>query len=164
MSLIIIAGRLGKDPVIETTSGGSQVIKFSVVENEFKNGEEVTTWYDVRSYSPFIIEKQSKALFRGSFIIAPADVTIKPSFDKKGKLYINYDALVNSIKIVNVSGKKSENTQTETEAEDEPTFSTGTITLSKPEATAQKEATKPKAQITAELVDESNADDDDLPF
>lgn len=169
MSLIIIAGRLGKDASVETTSGGTKVIKFSVVENEFKNGEETTTWYDVASFNPFIIEKQIKALKKGSFIVAPADLTVRPSFSKNGQLFLNYDAIVSSVKIINVnSGKRSESSDSPATEEDVTTGMVNTnksTTEEKPEKPVQKvqvekvEDTEPKP-----YVDDSTEDGDELPF
>ena len=42
--LVFIAGRLGKDASIETTSSGTKMVKFRVVENEYKNAEETPVW------------------------------------------------------------------------------------------------------------------------
>lgn len=167
--LTIIAGRLGKDAVIETTSGGTKVVRFSVVENEFKSGEETSTWYDVTSFNPFIVEKQIKALKKGSFIVAPADLNVRPSFSKNGQLFLNYDAIVSSVKIINVnSGKRNDSTDSSS-SEDEG-MTTGivnkdTVPVTKVEKTSVKEnkVTEPEPEPTP-YVDDSQEDGDELPF
>lgn len=167
MSLVIIAGRLGKDATVETTTSGTKVVKFSVVENEFKNGEETSTWYDVASFNPFIIEKQIKALKKGSFIVAPADLTVRPSFSKNGQLFLNYDAIISSVKIININGgKRNESTDSPTNEED---VTTGVIDSDKP-STENKKPTQEKQSETVKkpepkpYVDDSSEDGDELPF
>lgn len=165
--LTIIAGRLGKDAVVETTSGGTKVVRFSVVENEFKNGEETSTWYDVTSFNPFIVEKQIKALKKGSFIVAPADLNVRPSFSKNGQLFLNYDAIVSSVKIINVnSGKR--NDSTDSSSEEDEGMTTGvvnkdTVPVTKVEKTSVKENKVTEPEPTP-YVDDSKDDGDELPF
>lgn len=155
MSLVVIAGRLGKDASVETTSGGTKVVKFSVVENEYKNGEETSVWYDVTSFNPFIIEKQIKALKKGSFIVAPADLTVRASFSKSGQLYLNYDAIVSSLKVINVNGnggtKKNESSSENNDSE----VTTGSV--EKPVVKQEKPVDVPKTYVEEDK-------DDDLPF
>lgn len=47
-SIVVLEGRLGKDPEIKTTGSGSKYCKFSVaVERSYKNGDErITDWID----------------------------------------------------------------------------------------------------------------------
>lgn len=170
MSLVIIAGRLGKDASVETTSGGTKVVKFSVVENEFKNGEETSTWYDVTSFNPFIIEKQIKALKKGSFIVAPADLNVRPSFSKNGQLFLNYDAIISSVKIINVNGGKR-NDSADSSSSEEEGMTTGVVNngtapvakVEKPEKPVQetKETKEPEPKP---YIDESTEDGEELPF
>ena len=166
MSLVIIAGRLGKDAEVETTSGGTKILKFTVVENEYRNGEEVSTWYDVKSFSPFMIDKQIKALKKGTFIVASADLTIRPGFSKNGKLFLNYDALVNSVRIINVnSGKKSDEDETTEETE----VSTGMPQVEEhaeeaPKQESVKKTKKTEPVVQQQVVDDEGDNDEELPF
>ena len=171
MSLVIIAGRLGKDATVETTSGGTKVVKFSVVENEFKNGEETSTWYDVTSFNPFIIEKQIKALKKGSFIVAPADLNVRPSFSKNGQLFLNYDAIISSVKIINVNGGKrndsAESSSSESSSSEEENMTTGVINNdTAPVAKVKKSVQENKVSQPEPkpYVDDSKEDGDELPF
>lgn len=158
MSLVIISGRLGKDAVVETTQTGTKVVKFNIAENDFRNGEDITTWYDAVSFNTFIIDKQIKVLKKGAFIIAVGDLTVRPSFSKTGQLFLNYDVLVNSIKLVsNTTGKKSENSEDTTEV------TTGTVERTPTEDPADQTPSKPKAESEpTSYVDEGK--DDELPF
>lgn len=47
MKVITIAGRLGRDAELKYTQGGTAVAKFSVATDSKRNGEKVTTWFDV---------------------------------------------------------------------------------------------------------------------
>lgn len=169
--LVFIAGRLGKDASIETTSSGTKMVKFSVVENEYKNGEETSVWYDVTSFSPFIMEKQINALKKGSFIVAPADLNVRPSFSKNGQLYLNYDAIVNSVKIININSKRN-NTEGSDSTEENSEVSVTGIPRGEKEEVKEKpkvketpkveksEVTEPKPYVD----DEDDGDGEELPF
>ena len=173
--LVFIAGRLGKDASIETTSGGTKMVKFSVVENEYKNGEETSVWYDVTSFSPFIMEKQINALKKGSFIVAPADLNVRPSFSKNGQLYLNYDAIVNSVKIINVNGRKNNNDSSDSTEENNDVSVTGiprgetsdvketSETKEKPKTKETRKEEKPEVNEPKPYVDDED-DGEELPF
>lgn len=165
MAFIFVTGRLGKDAEIETTSGGTKVVKFKVVENEYKNGEESSTWYDCASFNPFIIDKQIKALKKGSLVTVGGNLTVKPSFGNNGQLYLNYNVITNDIKVINTTKRdgnqnasSGEESATNTSSEEVPTMS-----MPKQKPTEKPVEAEPKATSEpAPYVDES--DDEELPF
>ena len=59
MKVITIAGRLGRDAEVKSTQGGTNVCRFSVATDAKRNGEKVTTWFDVS-----IFGKRGEALAR----------------------------------------------------------------------------------------------------
>ena len=59
MKVITIAGRLGRDAEVKSTQGGTNVCRFSVATDAKRNGEKVTTWFDVT-----IFGKRGEALAR----------------------------------------------------------------------------------------------------
>ena len=153
----IITGRLGKDAEVETTSGGTKVIKFKVVENEFRNGEESSIWYDCVSFNPFIIEKQVKALKKGSMVNLLGNVNVRASFSKDAKLYLNYDVVTDMVRIINTNTKRDSSApQPSTVQENDDVMPTA-----KPKTTRQPVEEKPVEEPST-YVDESN--DDELPF
>jgi len=150
----IITGRLGKDAEVETTSGGTKVIKFKVVENEFRNGEESSIWYDCVSFNPFIIEKQVKALKKGSMVNLLGNVNVRASFSKDAKLYLNYDVVTDMVRIINTNTKRDSSTpQTSTTQETDEVM---------PTAKPKPQPVEAKPVEPSTYVDESN--DDELPF
>ena len=46
MNTITILGRVGRDPELRTTAGGTQVLSFPVADSKKVKGEDKTTWYD----------------------------------------------------------------------------------------------------------------------
>lgn len=160
-----ITGRLGKDAEVETTSGGTKVIKFKVVENEYKNGEETSIWYDCVSFNPFIIEKQIKALKKGSLVNLMGNVSVRATFSKDAKLYLNYDVVTDMVRIINTSTKR-DGTQTSTSQEetvtDEVMPTAKLKPTPKPVETPQTQEVSETSSSPAPYVDEEN--DDELPF
>lgn len=73
MKQITIAGRIGKDAEIRQTQGGTAVCKFSVATDQKRNGEKVTTWFDVS-----IFGKRGEALGqylrKGSSVVVAGDL------------------------------------------------------------------------------------------
>lgn len=153
-----IIGRLGKDAEVETTSGGTKVVKFKIVENEFKNGEESSTWYDCVSFNPFIIDKQIKALKKGSLVFVSGVVNVRPSFSKNGQLYINYDVVTDMVRIVNTNTKRDGTTAQPQVAPQEDEDVSTSMPSAKPKPVEKEE---PVEQPTP-YVDEDN--DEELPF
>lgn len=49
MNTVILAGRLGGDPDLQT-SGQSQYVNFSVATSEYYDGEEQTEWHDLTAF------------------------------------------------------------------------------------------------------------------
>lgn len=164
MALVYIIGRLGKDASIESTSGGTKLIRFSLVENDYKNGEEVSTWYDCTSFNSFIIDKQSKALKKGSLVNVTGNLNVRPTFGKDGKLYLNYDVLTNDVRIINTGNGKRDGSQAteqpvQTEQEE---VTTGTM---KPEPSKPSNTEVEETTPTRTYVDDSDeSGDDELPF
>lgn len=171
MSLVIISGRLGKDAVVETTQNGTKVVRFNIAENDFKNGEDTTIWYDAVSFNTFVIDKQIKVLKKGAFVIAVGDLSVRPSFSKSGQLFLNYDVIVNSIKLVGTgNGKRNEVSEASDETSNETEVTTGKIEHSKEEPTVvEKKGKKIEKDLMSKDSNEpasytEEANDEELPF
>ena len=46
MANITILGRIGREPELKTTQGGTTILSFPVADSKKIKGEEKTTWYD----------------------------------------------------------------------------------------------------------------------
>lgn len=108
MRQIIIDGRLAKDAVIATSQNGRQHIKFSIANTIFKGNEEKTEWFDITSFDDFVINKKSKALTKGSYVIVTGNWETEANVSAKdGKLYINQRVVATDVNIPNI-GKKND--------------------------------------------------------
>ena len=167
----VVIGRLGKDAEVFETSNGTKCVKFSVAENNYRNGEEKTTWYDVTSYDSFVLNSQIKVLKKGTFVVIVGDVDSRINVGKDGKVYLNHSVIPSAIKIPNIgTSNRSESTTNNgsTSSFEAPSVSleglnsvkeeTSSETLAKPEAKTRK-----KKEVVVATASNSN-EDDDLPF
>ena len=159
MRQIVIDGRLAKDAVISVSQNGRQHIKFSIANTIFKGNEEKTEWFDITSFDDFVINKKSKALTKGSYVIVTGNWETEANVSAKdGKLYINQRVVATDVNIPNV-GKKSDTTAVPSVPTPEvqvPQVSQPTINIPSVEA-------RLNAAPAPEIVMDKEADDD-LPF
>jgi single-strand DNA-binding protein len=65
---IQIAGRLGSDPELKTLDNGTNLVSFRLAtKTGYRNGEDVTTWFDVALFGKRA-ESLSQLLFKGRAI------------------------------------------------------------------------------------------------
>ena len=159
MRQIVIDGRLAKDAVISVSQNGRQHIKFSIANTIFKGNEEKTEWFDITSFDDFVINKKSKALTKGSYVIVTGNWETEANVSAKdGKLYINQRVVATDVNIPNV-GKKNDVAATPSDPTPEvqvPQVSQPTISIPSVEA-------RLNAAPAPEIVMDKEADDD-LPF
>jgi len=75
LNKITLIGRIGKDADIDTTQGGTQVMKFSVATNTTnKNGEE-TEWHLIRVYNEKLIDALHPYLTKGKQVYVEGKLT-----------------------------------------------------------------------------------------
>ena len=163
MKQISLDGRLGKDAEITTTSGGTRYVKFSLCNSSYDHGKEQSEWFDVISYSPYIIDKISKNLTKGRYVLVTgafkAEVAIKG-----GKVFLNQYVTANNIEFLRTGVKK--------EAGEEPSVSTYTSTKPVQEPTIEPTVgvMPPQSAVPTSVasnnsdVESYTDDDDDLPF
>lgn len=162
MRQIVIDGRLAKDAVISVSQNGRQHIKFSIANTIFKGNEEKTEWFDITSFDDFVINKKSKALTKGSYVIVTGNWETEANVSPKdGKLYINQRVVATDVNIPKV-GKASDSTATNVaptvQAPSVPTPQVSQPTINIPSVEARLNATP-----APEFVVDKDADDD-LPF
>jgi single-stranded DNA-binding protein len=159
MRQIVIDGRLAKDAVISVSQNGRQHIKFSIANTIFKGNEEKTEWFDITSFDDFVINKKSKALTKGSYVIVTGNWETEANVSAKdGKLYINQRVVATDVNIPNV-GKKSD-------AAVAPSVSTPEVQVpqvSQPTINIPSVEARLNAAPAPEIVMDKEADDD-LPF
>jgi single-strand DNA-binding protein len=76
MNTVILTGRLGADPEIRYTPGGTQVANFNLAVDRFgANKEKTTTWIKITAwdkkakYTADYLTKGSKVLIQGELVI-----------------------------------------------------------------------------------------------
>ena len=125
----------------------------------FKGNEEKTEWFDITSFDDFVINKKSKALTKGSYVIVTGNWETEANVSAKdGKLYINQRVVATDVNIPNV-GKKNDAAATPSVPTPEvqvPQVSQPTINIPSVEA-------RLNAAPAPEIVMDKEADDD-LPF
>lgn len=183
MRTIILDGRLGKDAEVLTSKKGVKYVKFSIANNEYLNGEEKTTWFDVMSFDSNVIEKKINMLKKGTMVYVTGNIRTEVSVSN-GKVWTNHYITASSIEKVNFgTGNNAGGAAASTTGKDNLSVYTGgtkSATVTAQVATAP-EVTIPlkRAELVAETlkpqpVTEPNYNaagavntldaDDDLPF
>lgn len=107
---VILVGRLGKDPEVKYTQGGTPVAKFTVATNEVwkdQNGEkqERTEWHNIVAWTK-LAEICGQYLNKGSRVYIEGRIQTRSWEDKEGnKRYITE---IRADSMVMLSGKPDE--------------------------------------------------------
>ena len=107
---VILVGRLGKDPEVKYTQGGTPVAKFTVATNEVwkdQNGEkqERTEWHNIVAWTK-LAEICGQYLNKGSRVYIEGRIQTRSWEDKeKNKRYITE---IRADSMVMLSGKSDE--------------------------------------------------------
>jgi len=87
---VILAGRLGKDPVCRTMGNGSQVVSFSLATDESwkskETGERVTktTWHDIIVFNEHLGKTAQNYLKKGSLVYVEGSIQHR-TYEKDGQ-------------------------------------------------------------------------------
>lgn len=162
MKLITFDGRLGKDAEVLPTKNGDKFVRFSVANNSFSNGQEKTDWFDIVSFDPYIVEKKSQYLKKGTYVIVsgPIDSVVTVS---NGKVYMNHHVTAVQIETPRF-GKDAPAQKQEEEESDEPQVSVYTGGTPSTVTAQQEPTTHVETPTAAPAYSTSVSADDDLPF
>lgn len=181
MRTIILDGRLGKDAEVLTSKKGVKYVKFSIANNEYLNGEEKTTWFDVMSFDSNVIEKKINMLKKGTMVYVTGNIRTEVSVSN-GKVWTNHYITASSIEKVNFGTSNNTGGTAATTGKDNLSVYTGgtksaTVTAQAatvPEVAIPLKRTEPAAETPKTVVVEPNYNaagdvnaldaDDDLPF
>jgi single-strand DNA-binding protein len=136
---VILVGRLGKDPEVKYTQGGTPVAKFTLATNEVwkdQNGEkqERTEWHNIVAWTK-LAEICGQYLNKGSRVYIEGRIQTRSWEDKEGnKRYITE---IRADNMVMLSGKPDE---------------------ARPEKSAAAAASSDGGSVEPEITD------DDIPF
>ena len=164
MKQIIIDGRLGRDAVISTSQNGRQHIKFSLANTTFRGNEEKTEWFDITSFDDFVINKKSKALTKGSYVIVTGSWETETNVSPKdNKLYINHRVIATDINIPMLGKKQDGENVVPTPSVSIPTPSVPTPQVATPTINIPSVEARLNAAPAPDFVMDKDSDDD-LPF
>ena len=98
-SIVVLEGRLGKDPEIKTTGSGSKYCKFSVaVERSYKNGDErITDWIDCTCWNA-ACDFLEKWFHKGDPISVTGTLEVSKWTDKDGNNRRNTEVHVDRLR------------------------------------------------------------------
>lgn len=180
MRNITLDGRLGKDAEVLTAKNGRQYVRFNIANNLYTSGNERTDWFDVTCYDPFVVEKKSQYLKKGSYVIITGQI-ISEVRVVNGNIYMNHYVTAATIDTPRF-GKRdddSEHSQSRSRT-NEPSVSVYTGGTRSDRSMQESRVEEPRmtamptpAPATAPSytpseystdVDYSNGGDDDLPF
>lgn len=178
MDIRIVDGRLTRDAEVKTNHSGTKFLSFTLANNGFAKGEQITTFFNVISYNPYDIQRQENDGFynKGRLVIVSGRPSESMSI-KDNKTYLNRNIIANSIELGAYSVNK-ENTSTTTYKDVAPTPMCETPQAPKPQVpqpdapTYQQPTTsanqQPQVQQTVSQKPTYNVsmddDDNDLPF
>lgn len=113
LNLVVLCGRLGKDPELRYTTNGTAVASFSLATDAIINGEKKPEWHNVVCWKTQA-ENAGKFLKKGSLVLITGRIQTRSYDDKKtgGKRYIT-EVVSEHIKFLD---KKTESNQTEESA------------------------------------------------
>jgi single-strand DNA-binding protein len=106
----ILVGRLGKDPEVKYTQGGTPVAKFTLATNEVwkdQNGEkqERTEWHNIVAWTR-LAEICGQYLTKGSRVYVEGRIQTRSWEDKEGNK--RYTTEIRADNLVMLSGKSEE--------------------------------------------------------
>lgn len=101
---VILIGRLGRDPEVRYTSGGSAVANFSLATDESfksKNGEQQqhTEWHNIVAWNK-LAEICGEYLTKGKQVYIEGSIRSRQWEDKSGNKRTNYEIIANTMQML----------------------------------------------------------------
>jgi len=117
LNIAIVMGRLGRDPELRYTAGGTSVCKFSVAVDSVYKGEKQTDWFNIVCFGK-TADNCGQYLQKGREVLIDGSIKIRSYEDKDGnKKYIT-EILANRVQFLGSNGsKRSESKPEESKAD-----------------------------------------------
>lgn len=178
MRNITLDGRLGKDAEVLTAKNGRQYVRFNIANNLYTSGSERTDWFDVTCYDPFVVEKKSQYLKKGSYVIITGQI-ISEVRVVNGNIYMNHYVTAATIDTPRLGKRDDDSERSQVRSgSNEPSVSVYTGGTRSDRAVQESRVEEPRMNAMpapaaapsytpseySEDVDYSNENDDDLPF
>ena len=108
-SQLIICGRVGNDPTLETSEKGTDWMSINVAVNYFERGETNTYWIKCTAFGRTAQGLEKSGFGKGSLVLVSGQLKVK---DFDGKTFLNMDA--NQVRVL-LKKEQSDTTTTSNE-------------------------------------------------
>jgi len=98
MNLVILEGRLGRDPDVRATQGGDTVARLRVATNSYYKGEEKTEWHSVVAFGK-AAEFAEKYLTKGREVLVEGRLQTR-NYEKGGETKWTTEVVARSLQAV----------------------------------------------------------------
>lgn len=115
---VMIIGRLGKDPVVRTTSSGKQVAQFSVAVSERRGENEVTEWFNVAAFGN-TADACGRFIRKGSLVFVEGKNRTR-SYEKDGQTRYITELLADRVQFLDKKENGQQNGSHGSELDDMP--------------------------------------------
>ena len=121
-SQTVLAGRLGRDPDIRTTSGGKKVATLRLCTSSYAKGKEFPEWHTVTAWGDGLVGILEKHVRKGDLILVTGQTRTR-KYTKDGVDHYATEIVVgpyDKLRFLDVKGKdKGDGHQPATEIDDE---------------------------------------------
>ena len=68
-SQTVLAGRLGQDPIVRSTTGSKKVATISIATSQYSKGKEYTEWHTVVAFGDGLVKLIEDRLHKGDMVL-----------------------------------------------------------------------------------------------
>lgn len=117
MNLVVIVGRMTKDPTIITTGEGRKIAKFTLANNRFIKNEERTDYIDVVVFgkNAEVVEKYCR---KGKQLCVVGRLEARKIVTEDGSVRKYYNVVCRELELLGSPGKNGNGTKEESEKPD----------------------------------------------
>ena len=106
-SQTVLAGRLGRDPEIRTTSGGKKVATLRVCTSSYSKGKDYPEWHSVTAWGDGLVGILEKHVHKGDLILVTGHNRTR-KYAKDGQDHYATEVVMgpnDQVKLLDVKGK-----------------------------------------------------------
>lgn len=106
MNQVYLTGRLGKDPELRYTQGGTAVVKFSMATKETYKGETKTMWNNIVAWGK-LAEICTKYLEKGSQVLVRGRIS-HSNWEKDGVKRTSMEVVAEEVEFLGSKGRQEQ--------------------------------------------------------
>lgn len=93
------SGNVGKDSEVITTKTGARMLKFSVADEVFQNGQKTTQWINCVDFRKASVDKLVEYIKKGSLLHVSGEVSLNSYEAKDGTVKTTLQCVVSGIRL-----------------------------------------------------------------